>query len=130
MSPQTRPQSAHKNTTHIADSIMINPTQIENMSPENWQRFLHVHDRDETLPKAQRTRALSTKVTSLGHITNSYTNLDQTYSESRPSTNFKISTKHQHFDKNLNLKIFTKPSFRISTKVELHNHNQASIAKQ
>ena len=39
------------------------------------------------------------KVTSLGHITSSYTNLDQTFSESRPSTNFKISTKHQHFDK-------------------------------
>ena len=39
---------------------------------------------------------LLTKVTSLGHITSSYTNLDQTSSESRPSTNFKISTKHQH----------------------------------
>ena len=42
---------------------------------------------------------LLTKVISLGHITNSYTNLDQTSSKSRPSTNFKISTKHQHFDK-------------------------------
>ena len=42
---------------------------------------------------------LLTKVTSLGHITISYTNLDQTYSESQPSTNFKVSTKYQHFDK-------------------------------
>ena len=42
---------------------------------------------------------LLTKVTSLGHITSSYTNLDQTSSESRPSTNFKISTKHQHLNK-------------------------------
>ena len=42
---------------------------------------------------------LLTKVISLGHITNSYANLDQTSSESRPSTNFEISTKHQHFDK-------------------------------
>ena len=42
---------------------------------------------------------LLTKVTSLGHITSSYTNLDQTFSESRPSTNFKISNKHQHFEK-------------------------------
>ena len=42
---------------------------------------------------------LLTKATSLGHITSSYTNLDQTSSESRPSTNFKISIKHQHFDK-------------------------------
>ena len=49
----------------------------------------------QTLPKSQRTWGLSalTKVTSLGHITNSYTNLDQTSSESRPSTNFKISIR-------------------------------------
>ena len=33
---------------------------------------------------------LLTKVTSLGLITSSYTNLDQTSSESRPSTNFKV----------------------------------------
>ena len=39
---------------------------------------------------------LLTKVTPLGHITSSYANLDQTSSESRPSTNFKTSTKHQH----------------------------------
>ena len=40
-----------------------------------------------------------TKVTSWGHITNSNTNLDQiSSSESRPSINFKISTKHQHLD--------------------------------
>ena len=45
--------------------------------------------------------ALLTKVTSLGHITNSYTNLDQTSSESRQSTNFKVLTKYQHFDKTL-----------------------------
>ena len=42
---------------------------------------------------------LLTKVTSLGRITNSYTNLDQTSSEFRRSTNFKISIKHQHFYK-------------------------------
>ena len=40
-----------------------------------------------------------TKVTSWGHITNSNTNLDQiSSSESRPSINFKISSKHQHLD--------------------------------
>ena len=52
---------------------------------------------------------LLTKVTSLGHFTSSYTSLDQiSSSESRPSINFKISTK---------------PSFRISTKIQLHNLN-------
>ena len=54
-----------------------------------------------TLPKEQRTRGLSvlTKITSSGHIRSCYTNLDQISSlESRPSINFKISTKHQHLD--------------------------------
>ena len=40
-----------------------------------------------------------TKETSWGHITNSNTNLGQiSSSESQPSINFKISTKHQHLD--------------------------------
>ena len=50
---------------------------------------------------------------------------------------FRISSKHQFqninqtlaFRQNLNSKILTKPSFRISSKIELHNHNQASAAK-
>ena len=42
---------------------------------------------------------LLTKVTSLGHITSSFTNLEQTSLEYRPSTNFKIPAKHHHFDK-------------------------------
>ena len=42
---------------------------------------------------------LLTKVTPLGQITSSYTNLDQISSfESRPSINFKILTIHQHLD--------------------------------
>ena len=48
-----------------------------------------------------------------------------------------ISTKHQlqnlnqisAFWLNLNFKILTKPSFRISTKIKLHNLHQASTAK-
>ena len=55
----------------------------------------------KTLPKAQRTRGLSSAYQS--NLFRSYhklnTNLDQISSpESRPSINFKISTKHQHFD--------------------------------
>ena len=49
----------------------------------------------------------------------------------------RISTKHQlqnlsqisAFRLNLNFKILTKPSFRISTKIKLHNLHQASTAK-
>ena len=55
----------------------------------------------ETLPKAQRTRGLSSSFQSkeLGPITSSNTNLDQTSSsKSRPSIYFKISTKHHHLD--------------------------------
>ena len=69
-----------------------------------------------------------TKVTSLGHITSSYPNLDQTSLESWLSTNFKpIQTSA--FRQNLNLKILTKYNFRILTTTELHNHNQVSVAK-
>ena len=59
---------------------------------------------------------LLTKITSLGHITNSYTNHDQTSSESRPSTNFKISTKHQYFDKTWpNLASESRPRLNLIT---------------
>ena len=48
---------------------------------------------------------LLTKVTSLGHITSSYTNLDQTSSESRPSisilTKLKLKTLDQTYLQNL-----------------------------
>ena len=67
----------------------------------------------QTLPKAQRTRGLSSAYQSNFFITSSYTNLDQTSSESRPSTNLKVSTKYQQ---NVNLKILTK--------IGLHNLNQ------
>ena len=58
-------------------------------------------DTIETLPKAQRTRGLSSSFQSnlLGHITSSNTNLDQTSSsKSGQSIFFKISTKHHHLD--------------------------------
>ena len=70
---------------------------------------------------------LVTRVTSLGHITSSQTNLYKISSSySRPSSNLKKSTKYQH---QLNFKILTKLSFRISTKNNLHNLNQGSAAK-
>ena len=65
---------------------------------------------------------LLTEVTSLGHITISYTNLDQILSsESRPSINSNIFAKYQHL--NLNFKILTKPTLIISTKIQLHKLN-------
>ena len=68
-----------------------------------WQR----HNR----PKGW---VLLTKVTSLGHITSSYTNLFDQASTSKSQPNISISTR---------------PSYRISTKIRLHNLNQASTAK-
>ena len=49
--------------------------------------------------------------------------------ESRSSINFKISTKHQHLDYKAKVKILTKPSFRILTKIHLRNINQTPAAK-
>ena len=80
--------------------------------PQSHYRFKYIkHCQRHNGPEGW---VLVTKVTYLGHITNYHTNLEQTSSESRPSTNYKISTKHQQ---NFNLKILTKPSFRISTKI-------------
>ena len=57
---------------------------------------------NQTLPKAQRTRGLSSAYESnlMDHITSSNTNIDPiSSSESRPSTNFKMSTKHEYLHK-------------------------------
>ena len=52
----------------------------------------HLTSKIKTLPKAQRTRGLSS-------YHKLHTNLDQiSSSESLPNINFKISTKHQRFD--------------------------------
>ena len=70
-----------------------------------WNRIIRRGFSDDpfikTLPKAQRTRGLSSSFQSnlFGHITSSNTNLNQTSSsKSRPSIYFKISTKHHHLD--------------------------------
>ena len=87
----------------------------------------------ETLPKAQRTRGLSSANQSnlIGHTTSSNTNLIlikfhlqnldlALTSKSQP--NISISTKLEVQNK-------TKPSFRISTKIQLHNLYKTSLAK-
>ena len=60
-----------------------------------WQIIILQHCQRHNGPEGW---VLLTKLTSLGHVTSSNTNLDQT-SESQPCINFKISTKHHHFDK-------------------------------
>ena len=63
------------------------------------------------------------------HITSSNTNFDQvSSSKSRSSINSKISSREAS-PQNLNFKIWTKPSFRISTEIQLHNLNQTSAEK-
>ena len=84
--------------------LLIGPTMSPYTSDQLSDRS-HVYDSsdppwNQTLPKAQRTQGLSSAYQSnYFHITSSYTNLDQSSSESQPSTNFKVSTKYQHFDK-------------------------------
>ena len=99
---------------------------------------LHLRDTEKkqthkykTLPKAQRTRGLSSAQQS-----NFFRSYFKFLHKSR-SIIFRISTKYQlqnlnqtsSFRQNLNLKLLTKPSFRISTKIKLHNHSPASAAK-
>ena len=82
----------------------------------------------KTLPKAQRTRRLSSAY-QINFFRSYHKFLHKSWSNI-----FRISTKHQvqslnqisAFRQNVNLKILTKPSFKILPKIELHNHNQAS----
>ena len=77
-----------------------------------WYREM----KHQTLPKAQRTRGLSSY-----HIS-SYTNLDQiSISESRLSIDIKISSKHQYLDKSW--------SNLALAKIQLRNLNETSAAK-
>ena len=83
--------------------------------------LLCIRQRVQTLPKAQRTRGLSS------------------YHKFKHKSNFifRISTKHQLQNLNqtsasrlnLKFKILTKASFRISTKIQLHNLYKTSAEK-
>ena len=91
-----------------------------------WQSLL------QTLPKAQRTRGLS-----FTYQSNFFGSYHKFSDKSWSDFIFTISTKQQLqlFNKisaiqlNLDFKILTKCTFRISTKKKLHNLNQASSAK-
>ena len=86
----------------------------------------------KTLPKAQRTRGLSS-----GYQTYFFRSYHKFSNKSWSEFIFVISTKQplqnlnqiSEFWLNLNFKILTKWSFRISTKNNLHNLNQGSAAK-
>ena len=87
----------------------------------------------EPLPKAQRTRRLSS-----AYQSNFFRSFHKFSKKSWPYFIFIISTKQQlqpnifdisAFPLNLNFKILTKRSFRISTKNNLHYLNQESAAK-
>ena len=91
----------------------------------------YVQNQNPNIAKAQRTRGwvLLTKVTNfflVNFLHKSWSNLI-----------FRILIKHQpkHLNQtsavvlNFNFKILTKPSLRISTRIKIHNLNQASAAK-
>ena len=76
---------------------------------------------DETLPKAQRTRGLSSSCQS--NFLKSYhnfTNLDQ-ISSSESGLKNQLLNQTSASPMNLKIKIWTKHSFRIATKIQLHN---------
>ena len=86
----------------------------------------------QTLPKAQRTRGMSS-----GYQSSFFRSYHKFSNKSRSDFIFILPTKQQlqnlnpisAFQLNLNFKILTKPSFRISTKNNLHNLSQGSAAK-
>ena len=83
-------------TTWLSLSFKMITDHHFNVLGKILQRLVLKHCQWHNGPKGW---VLLTKVTSLGHIASSYKNLHQiSSSESRPSINFKISTKHQHFD--------------------------------
>ena len=80
----------------------------------------------KTMPNAQRTRGLSS-----GYQSKFFRSYHKFSKKSRSDFIFILPTKQQlqnlnpisAFRQNLNFKILTKPSFRISTKNNLHNLN-------
>ena len=83
----------------------------------------------KTLPKAQRTRGLSSSYQSnFLRSYHNFTNLDQISSlESRLKNQFLNQTSASLI--NLKFKISTKHSFRIATKIQLHNLYKTSASK-
>ena len=92
----------------------------------NWRKGL------KTLPMAQRTQGLSS-----GYQSKFFRSYHKFSNKSRSDFIFILPTKQQlqnlnlisAFRLNLNFKVLTKPSFRISTKNNLHNLSQGSAAK-
>ena len=100
--------------------------------PEGWVHITSSQFTNlETLPKAQRTRGLSS-----AHQSNFFRSYHKFSNKSWLDFIFIISTKQQlqnisqisAFRLILNFKILTKRSLRISTKNNLHNLNQGSAA--
>ena len=104
--------------------------------PSNFsQKFWHQDENEQclfkTLPKAHRTRGLSS-----AHQSNFFGSYHKFSNKSWLDFIFIISTKQQlqnisqisAFRLILNFKILTKRSLRISTKNNLHNLNQGSAA--
>ena len=89
-----------------------------------WQPLKLKHCQRHNGPKG---RVLLTKVTSLGHITSSNTNLDQTSSKSQPNITFSRKLKLKNLDQ-------TKPesrprmNFIATTKHQQQNDDQTSAS--
>ena len=89
---------------------------------------------EENIAKAQRTRGfnLFTKLTSLGHITRSYKNLEQIacVESSKSQTNISISTKLQVQNLEQTAKIqLHNLSFKIWPELQLKNLDQTLCSK-
>ena len=110
--------------------IHLQPRRLSLLVPVST----YLPSKDKTLPKAQQTRGLSS-----GHQSNLFRPYHKFSNKSLSdfifSTIFSTKQQLQNLNQisalrlNLNFKILTKRSFRMSTKDNLHNLKQGSAAK-
>ena len=104
--------SPHIATQNLQNADHDTPTNVFHL----W-RFLHII---QTLPKAQRTRGLSSAYQSnfISQV------LSQILIKHLQNLDLAPTSKSQP-----NIGISTKLKLKISTKIEVHSHNQASAGK-
>ena len=105
-----------------SSTIVVTNRQLSNLIS---LRSRHKHNSFAVTDRVHRVR----RIPLLGTNTNIVKGTTDPLVEFCLSKSLQNLNQTSTFQLNLNFKILTKPSFRISTKIKLHNLNQASTAK-
>ena len=129
-----RAKRAKKQTSRTSLSLFLSFGTTHNQSSPTAD-FLHVQKiwnaaLVQTLPKAQRTRGLSSSYQS--NYLRSYHKFKHKSWSNSSSESYQLLSQTSASPIKFKFKILTKPSFRISAKVQLHNlyKHQQQNAKQ